>query len=163
MLIATLKCKSRSFSSRFVLLFFGTLLLALMNFRSYAMFFIAGIPAFGYCVKNIQPSITVTEKEEKGGKGRKALAIVVVLVLAVVCGFVISNSDSDEEAPQPEQAVTAYDILDDFCEILEPEKDNLVLNTAMNTAHIWNIRAFIRLLMRARSFSLSAITEKRII
>ena len=129
MLIATLKCKSRSFSSRFVLLFFGTLLLALMNFRSYAMFFIAGIPAFGYCVKNIQPSITVTEKEEKGGKGRKALAIAMVIILAVVCGIVISNSDSAEEEAQPEQVLTAYGILDDFCEILEPEKDNLVLYT----------------------------------
>lgn len=133
MLFLALKSKQKNYTTRFVLLFFGTLLLALINFRSYALFFIAGIPAFSYCVKDLQVLLPVSEQKEKGGgKGKKALLAAVLVCLTVVCIFaVVDSRQSDDavDATEAQQPYLVYGAIDELCKILEPQKDNLVLYT----------------------------------
>ena len=125
--------KNKSFTTRFVLLFLGTTLMALMNAKSIAYFIVGGIPAFAYMFKDAKIMLTIDERK-RDNKEKKKLAFLIVMFVAMigvlggVIAFQAGNAESVENQEEAE-----YRSLDKIIEILDKEdKEDIVLFASFN-------------------------------
>ena len=133
--IITLSLKKRNYSTRYVLLFAGTMFMAFLNFKSIAYFFIGGIPAFSYMVKDVQLELPVDEKKQKRSKKEKqkltVLVVLFVAMIGVLAGTITFNAKNEDSILN--ESEMEYAALDDIVEILDKEnKDDIILYTGFN-------------------------------
>ena len=125
--------KKRAFTTRFVLLFAGTALMALMNAKSIAYFIVGGIPAFSYLLKDAEIILTIDEGK-RSKQDRKKLTVLItlfVVMIGVLAGTVIYQSGNTESTDTKMEY--EYEALDEIIEILEKEnKDDIILYTGFN-------------------------------
>ena len=130
---AAIFAKKKAFTTRFVLLFAGTTLMALMNAKSIAYFIVGGIPAFAYMFKDAKIMLSVDERKRNNKEKKKltALIIMFVVMIGVLAGTVIHQANNTETAEN--QADAEYKALDKIIEILDKEdKDDVVLFASFN-------------------------------
>ena len=125
--------KKRAFSTRFVLLFAGTLFMALLNAKSIAYFIVGGLPAFSYMLKDARIKLNPPEKKEQAekGDGKRAVLLIGLLVVALgalVAVIVAPPSDKTTDNADVAPAITERKALNDIVAILDKENpENVVL------------------------------------
>ena len=125
--VITVITRYKNFKTRFVLLFFGTLILAVMNYKSIGLFIITAPAAYSYYLKDLDFSFTVTEsKRTKKEKTRLAVLVSLLICVCVGAAFAVYISGSGSKEP------TEYDSLDKAVEILDNEKEDIVLFTGFD-------------------------------
>ena len=126
--------KKRNYSTRFVLMFAGTALLAAMNLKSVGFFFAFGLPAFSYYIKDFEPMLTVDEqKRKKTPKEKAELALLAVIIVAAIAGAVYYVSFTDSDASEEQQYEQRYRDLDVIIDELGSEKkEDIVLYTCFD-------------------------------
>ena len=130
-----IKFKKFSFSLRFILLFFGTLLLAIMHIKGIAYFCLFGLPAFSDTLKDLEvkPSDIPIMK-----KGIKALLIAVLfLFTAFICTLSYLRSKSSEET-----SMKHYQNLDEAICILNENKEPISLYANFNDGQYLEFKGF---------------------
>ncbi len=127
LVIAVVK-KERCFSTRFVLLFAGTCVLALFNIKSVAYYLIAGVPAFTYLLQNADVRLPMPDTQEKKPTNKKRVAVLSVLLVAVAClgGFVLMQQQKAEPDGAVEQK-SAYAYMDEMIDIMEQSGEEITL------------------------------------
>ncbi len=139
MAITVLLTRKKNFKTRFVLLFFGTLVLAVMNLRSTGLFGVAAIPAFSYYIKDIDIKITLPEKGKKSqSKGK--IAILSLLIVAVAAAGTVLIIGNENDKVQPEKS--PYETLNEASEIMKEEKDEVVLFTGFDYGQYMEFKGF---------------------
>ena len=153
MLAIIIAKKKRNFTPRFVLLFTGTAVLALMNYKSVIFFIIGGFSALAYFLKDVDIKLNITRNEDTKKDKKKIiiLACTLVAALGVLCVAVIfapslnyndntvnNNETINEEATDEEN----YAALDDVCEILKKSDEEVVLYTGFNFGQYMEFNGF---------------------
>ncbi|MBE6719278.1 MAG: hypothetical protein E7571_01310 [Ruminococcaceae bacterium] len=126
--------KKKAFSTRFVLLFLGTTLMAFMNLKSIAYFIVGGVPAFSYMLKDAEIKLPVDEKKPSDKKDSKKLRMLIVAFAAMIVVLVVAlvTQAGNTQAPENE-AKSEYAALDEIVAILDKEdKDDVVLFAGFN-------------------------------
>jgi len=90
---------------RFVLLFFGTLILALMNLKGVVYFFIGGVLPIAYFLKNQKDKIKLNFSDNKGKRLGKFLLVFICsfYILCISTSFIKYNPE--EDTPKISEAV----------------------------------------------------------
>lgn len=143
MLTIIIVTKKKNYQTRFVLLFLCTLLLALMNFKSFSYFIIGGTAAFSYYCKDFQFHYTVTEKKRtKKEKGK--IVILIALIVALLLGLVVyetsplannaNNKDSDSKQ--------TYEDLDKIVDILDKSDEEVILYAGFNNGQYMEFKGY---------------------
>ena len=138
MAVTVLLTRKKNFKTRFVLLFFGTLVLAVMNLRSTGLFAVAAIPAFSYYIKDIDIKITLPEKNQKSqSKGKIAVLSLLIVAVAAAGTVLVFNTDS-----KPQQENNPYETLNEAAAIIKEDKDDVILFTGFNYGQYMEFKGF---------------------
>ncbi|MBE6817131.1 MAG: hypothetical protein E7520_05440 [Ruminococcaceae bacterium] len=132
--IITLCLKKKNYSVRYVLLFGGTALMALMHHKSMAYFYIGGLSAFSYMLKDIQVSLPLKESKEppRSEKTRRPLLIITLIVALCALAAMILIPPANN-ASHDRYLRNMYTDLDAIIEILDREdKNHIILYTGFN-------------------------------
>ena len=135
--------KKKAFTTRFVLLYFGTLLMAMLTAKSIAYFIIGGIPAFSYLLKDAEIYLTIDEGK-RDAKERKKLIVLVALFVAMlgVLGAVVANQSTNTNS-EDKKMLAEYESLDEIVEILDKEnKDNVILFADFNQGQYFEFKGY---------------------
>lgn len=126
--VVTAITRYKNFKTRFVLLFTGTLILAMMNYKSMGLFFIAAMPAYCYYLKDVDFKITIEKNKKRTKKETVRLCVLSVLLVAVgACAvFAAVSTDKKEVEKSP------YESLNEAVKILDSEKGDIVLFTGFD-------------------------------
>jgi hypothetical protein len=134
--------KKRKFQTRFVLLYLGTLVLALTSYKSTAFFIIAGFPAASYCLSEFSFDLKISNQKanKKTIKLRATLSALVIVMLGVLIFVTTYNYSNDYEPffssiqSQSNTNKSLYNVLDNVVEILDNVKDknSIVLYTGFD-------------------------------
>ena len=126
-------------STRFVLLFTGTLLLALVTRKSLAYFLLMGFPCIAFYLKDAKVTLKIT-KENKTNKTKTTRLLLIFLIACALLVSLIVMLDNSEDNDVGEKAMhnddlvlTNHEELDDVIEILNQEKGEIVLYTGFNS------------------------------
>ncbi|MBR3150021.1 MAG: hypothetical protein IKF64_07615 [Eubacterium sp.] len=127
--------KKRAFSTRFVLLFVGTLFMALLNTKSIAYFIIGGISSFSYLLKDAVVELKIDSGKTRTKKDKKKLLALVsafVIMLGVLGGVIIMQPSADNSTVSENSSASSgeneYAALKQMIKILDKEdKDDVVL------------------------------------
>lgn len=143
MICSPLLYNNRKLTTRYTLLFLGTLVLSLSTFKSSSYFIIAGFMAVAYAFSDFSFDLVVDNDENKnsGNKKTRILLIVAIIVMLIVTAvaLVFTSESSSEKA----QKVTSYDILDEITEILEQEnKDDIILYTGFDYGQYMEFKGY---------------------
>ena len=137
MAVISLFYKKGKLTTRFCLMFAGTLLLALMSLKSMAYFIIAGVGAFAYYISDLDFKLSYTkESTEKDKKTRKLLIVLILIALAALAGALAyshtqqNNTESDSKAVSDKMR---NEELDEIIEILEEADGDITLYAGFNT------------------------------
>ncbi len=154
MLAVFIARKKRAFTPRFVLLFVGTAVLSLMNYKSVAYFIIGGFAAFTYFIADLEPTLKITDGEKTKADKRKVLLLSCALVaalgllaVAAVASPALSNSENEvnvtENGEEPKSTrLEDYAALDEICEILKKENGEITLYTGFNYGQYMEFKGF---------------------
>ena len=131
--------KEKAFTTRFVLLFAGTTLMALLNTKSIAYFIVGAIPAFSYFMKDAELMLVVDEgnTSNKDRKKRVTLILLIVVMLGVL-GVVLTMKPSVDDTAVAENKTASseesdYTALREMVKILDREnRDDVVLFAGFN-------------------------------
>lgn len=129
--------KEKKFSVRFFCLFLGTMLLALLHRKGTPYFFIFGISAFSYMIKDLEVKLPekLTKKNTKGAS--VVLTVVLILITAGICSYYLVKSLKAEPGK-----TTHYDHLDGAVEILRKSGEQVVLYTNFNDGQYLEYKGF---------------------
>jgi len=114
--------KKKPFSVRHVLLLLGTLLLALMHAKGIPYFYIYGIAAFSYIVKDVEIKLPDKITSRINNLYRILIAAILVAIIAFICVRNLTGSISAASARQAH-----YDNLDEVVKILDRSSEPVVL------------------------------------
>ena len=120
--------KKRMLARRFFLLFAGTLLLGMLQIKGIPYFYLVGIPAFTYMIKDFDPNILRKPLKDYDNKKYRTLAgIFLALCLVYVCEarFFVTKELNEERAGHIER-------LDDVIAILDKSEEPIVLYANFN-------------------------------
>lgn len=132
--VVALAIKKKNYSARYVLLFSGTTLMALLNIKSIAYFLIGGLPAFSYMLKDVEILLPVDEKKKRNTKEKRKLIVLIVLFVAMVgvLGGTLMHQSANEDSIK-NQNEAEYAALDEIITILDKENmDDIVLFAGFN-------------------------------
>ena len=129
------------FSTRFVLLFAGTLLLGVMNIKGLSYFLIAGIPSFAYYISDINPSVTITENKRTKKDKIKIIALssMIVILVGVIGVYAASPNMQSNEESEYESTLTQ---LDEAIEILDKAEDDIVLYAGFDCGNYLEFKGY---------------------
>lgn len=120
--------KKRLIARRFFLLFAGTLLLGLLQIKGIPYFYLIGIPAFTYMIKDFDPAILKKPLKDYDNKKYKTLAgIFLTLCLVYVCEARFFTTKELNESREKH-----YKRLDEVIAILDQSEEPVVLYTNFN-------------------------------
>ncbi len=139
----TLIYKKRKFTTRFALLFAGTLALGLMSQKSLAYFHIAGIPAVAYMFSDIDLTLKFTKNTEKKDKRTRLILISLILIIAVAGAAVVALRGPENLTEEDEKHATTYEELDEVCDILsQHENGEIVLYGGFNVGQYLEFKGY---------------------
>ena len=132
--IITLCLKKKNYSVRYVLLFGGTALMALMHLKSMAYFYIGGLSAFSYMLKDIQVSLPLKESKEPTRSEKTRRSPLIITLIAALCALAaIILIPPANNASNDRYLSNMYTDLDAIIEILDREdKNRIILYTGFN-------------------------------
>lgn len=122
----------KKFTTRFFLLYAGTLALALTSQKSIAYFAIAGAPAFAYMISELDIKLKISETvSDKDKKTRKILVgLIVVVLIAGVAAFSLTGDENTQSKTERYDAV--YDELDEAIGIIKSSDEDITLYGGFN-------------------------------
>ena len=126
-IVAIIK-KERFFTTRFVLLFAGTLLLALLNIKSIAYFLIVSVPAYSYLVKSAEVTLPKPKDNKSAVPNKKRIALLCALIVAfgaLAVVLAVRPIQPAQENVKSEKSV--YEYMDEMTEILDQSDEEVVL------------------------------------
>ncbi|MCR5207024.1 MAG: hypothetical protein K6C14_00925 [Eubacterium sp.] len=128
----------KSFSLRHVLLFGGTVLLALMNIKSIGLFFALGVPAYSYYFNGADFSIRLdsTPSDPKKRKLRAALCVIAGALCAVMLFIAATYREPTRES------LEEYKSLDKAVDYLEKEEGEITLFTGFDYGQYLEYKGF---------------------
>ena len=129
--------KDKKFSVRHFCLFMGTLLLGLLHRKGISYFFIFGIVAFSYVLKDLE--IKLPDKLKSKITKRTEVFIAVILILVTVSFSAFYLLKSIDEAPGK---TAHYDRLDEVIEIMNKSEEPVVLYTNFNDGQYLEYKGF---------------------
>ena len=129
--------KDKKFSVRFFCLFLGTLMLGLMHRKGIPYFFIFGIIAFSYVLKDLEIKLPEKLKAKITGRVEILSAVILILIAGSVCAYKLVKS---LEAKPGQRA--HYDRLDEVIEILKESDEPVVLYTNFNDGQYLEYKGF---------------------
>lgn len=125
--IVIMLSKKGCYTTRFVLFYLGTLILALGTVKSIAYFIIAAFPAMAYYMKDFTFDLKIT-KESASKTKLKRTALIGILIVLIACAFVsIYNSNTNEENDEVAITSTRYSELNDIIDIIKKSDDDITL------------------------------------
>ncbi|MBQ9517048.1 MAG: hypothetical protein IJI47_03295 [Eubacterium sp.] len=129
LLVLAIIRKDKAFTTRFVLMFAGTLILALLNIKSIAYFLIAGVPAYSYMMKSAKIEIPLPDNTKSTGSNKKRIVLLCTLIVALgALAGVLAMRQSDAPAENEAAPVkNTYEYMDDMVEILDKSDEEVVL------------------------------------
>ena len=119
--------KGKKFSVRFFCLFIGTLMLGLMHLKGIPYFFIFGVIAFSYVLKDIEVKIPDKLKDKITRRTEILAAVILLLITASVSAYNLIRSL--EAVPGKK---VHYEHLDKVIEILDKSDEPVVLYANFN-------------------------------
>ena len=129
--------KDKKFSVRFFCLFTGTLLLGLLHVKGIPYFFIYGITAFSYVLKDLEVKIPEKLKAKITKRVEILVAVILLLFTVSACSYFLFKSI--EAAPGQ---TAHYDRLDEVVEILNKSEEPVVLYTNFNDGQYLEFKGF---------------------
>lgn len=129
--------KKTAFSVRHFCLFFGTLLLALLHRKGNPYFFIFGISAFTYTIKDLEVKLP----EKLKSKITKKAEVLAAVILLITTAFTCANSfrlSIDAYA----NTKVYYNCLDNIAGILGKSEDPVVLYANFNDGQYFEFKGF---------------------
>ena len=121
--LITLFIKKRAVTVRFFLLYFGTLALGLLQIKGIPYFFLFGLPAFTYMIKDFELS-SITKYTQKIITSRIKVLLKIFFVSAVIF-LCTSRLNATREASQP--TLLHRNDLDNCIEILNNSQDPIII------------------------------------
>lgn len=119
--------KKGCYTTRFVLFYLGTLILALTTIKSIAYFIIAAFPAMAYYMKDFTFDLKITKESSSKTKLKRTVLIGVLIVL-IACAFVsIYNSNTNGKDDEVAITSTRYSELNDIIDIIKKSDDDITL------------------------------------
>lgn len=153
-IIMMMKKNIAKFSTRFMLLYLGTLALAFITQKSAAYFFICGGVAFCYYLSDYSFNLKITEENKEPSKKQNTtrLALIGVMLVLVVVLLVKSGdisdyinkqyaSNSNGTSTSEKASITDYEALDEIAEIL-PDADSIKLYTGFNYGQYMEFKGY---------------------
>ncbi len=142
--------KHRAFTTRFVLLFGGTALMAFMNEKSIAYFIIGAIPAFSYLLKDAQITLSIDNEKNKKERDNKKITLLTILLLVMLAVLVLllipprgGTQNSLNVQNSEASAAESYEALDDIIALLDKEdKNSMVLYTGFNNGQYFEFYGY---------------------
>ena len=122
--------KKRRFTTRFVLLFGGTLLMGMMTFKSLAYYYLAAFVSVAYLLRDTDAAVTVTPPKKSNNKRVALLSVLLVVALIGAVGVSVSQRQNEENFTVVEK--NTYEELDDIISIMEQENKEVVLFTGFD-------------------------------
>lgn len=130
--------KKRQFARRFFLLYAGTLLLALLQIKGIPYFYLFGIPAFTYMIKDFNPGMLKKYLKDYDKKKYKVLSgIFLSLCLVYVCEARLFTTQELNESREDH-----YNRLDEVVAILDKSEEPVVLYTNFNDGQYLEFKGY---------------------
>lgn len=117
--------KNKPLNWRFFCLFFGTLVLAIMHMKALSYFFLYGLSAFSYMLKDVE--FKLPEKI----KITKLINTMMTILLVVALAFACANSFLNTYIKR-QNKIAHYRELDEMIDIINKREDPVVLFTNFN-------------------------------
>ena len=135
--VVTVLTRYKNFRTRFVLLFTGTLVLSIMNYKSVGLFIIVAMAAYSYYLKDLEFSVTVKEsKRTKKEKMRIAILAILIVITSVGAVFAVINNNTNTTE------LSEYESLDKVVEILNGEKEEIILFAGFDYGQYLEFRGY---------------------
>ena len=133
MAFISLLYKNKKFSTRFALLFAGTVVLAFTSQKSIAYFLIAGTPAFAYMLSDFDFKLTMTDTvSQKDKKTRKILVSLIAVMLVACVGVFIATDKPETEEDIVKKYEYIYSELDEAIDIIKASDEEVTLYGGFN-------------------------------
>lgn len=125
--VAIMLLKRGNFSTRFVLLYIGTLVLALGTQKSISYFVIAGFPAMAYYMKDFTFDLKITDNNNPKDKRKRIILIGILIVLIAIACATLLNPNNENGNEDVVIQSSRYTDLDNIVDIIEENEDNDVI------------------------------------
>ncbi|MCR5737395.1 MAG: hypothetical protein K6G64_07080 [Eubacterium sp.] len=122
--VALMRKKQNRYETRFVLLFAGSLVMALMNYKSHAYFYIFASICFSYMIQDAQVMLKVSDAKRTPAEKKRLVLLAGLFAMTVVIAVMAITTTPQKKKKSEE--VVSYNQLDDVMKMI-PKSDNVVL------------------------------------